>query len=130
MEVLLDTCGILWSVLEPENLSQRAREVLADDNTEVSVSPLSCAEIACLVERGRVELDQHWKPWFNHFIRHNDWQVIDVDLSIIQEAYSLPGDFHRDPADRILTATARVRGLGIITGDSKLIAYPHVETIW
>ena len=130
MEVLLDTCGILWSVLEPENLSQRAREVLADDNTEVSVSPLSCAEIACLVERGRVELDQHWKPWFNHFIRHNDWQVIDVDLSIIQEAYSLPGDFHRDPADRILTATARVRGLGIITGDSKLISYPHVETIW
>lgn len=129
MQVLLDTCGILWSILEPEKLTSRTREVLTQSETEVFVSPLSCAEIACLVERGRIELNQHWKPWFNHFTRLNDWQFIDIDLSIIQEAYSLPGDFHKDPADRILTATARLHGLSIITGDRKLLAYPHVETI-
>jgi len=130
MRILLDTCGILWSVLEPESLSTRAKQVLEDGETEVFVSPLSCAEIACLAERGRIELTQHWKPWFNHFVEENGWQLIDIDLDIIQEAYSLPGDFHQDPADRILTATARRRDLSIVTGDRKLIDYPHVETVW
>ena len=130
MRVLLDTCAILWSVLEPEALTPRARQVLTDRLTQVHVSPLSCAEIACLAERGRIELTQHWKPWYNHFIQLNGWQLIDIDLAIIQEAYSLPGDFHQDPADRILTATARLGGLAIVTGDPRLLAYPHVETVW
>lgn len=130
MQVLLDTCAILWSVLEPKELTPRARQVLTDSQTEVYVSPLSCAEIACLAERGRIELAQHWKPWYNHFIQHNGWQQIDIDLAIVQEAYSLPGDFHQDPADRILTATARLRHLAIVTGDRRLLAYPHVETVW
>ena len=45
------------------------------------ISVISCAEIVCLAERGQIRLDEHWKVWFN--------DVIDIDVDIIQEAYSL-----------------------------------------
>lgn len=130
MRILLDTCAILWGILEPECLGERARQVMSAHDTEVYVSPLSCAEIACLVERGRVALGRHWKPWFNHFVALNAWNLVDIDLRIVQEAYSLPDRFHQDPADRILTATARVHDLALVTGDRKLLDYPHVVTVW
>jgi PIN domain nuclease of toxin-antitoxin system len=59
----------------------------------------------------------------------NGWRIIDISLPIIQDAFALPAPFHADPADRIIAATARTKGLVLITGDAKLISYPFVETI-
>lgn len=129
MKVLLDTCAILWAVFDSSKLSERARSVLTDSATEVFVSPISCAELACLQERGRIELDVHWKTWFDRYLNLNGWQVVDISLPIIQDAFALPSPFHADPADRILTATARTEDMTLITGDSKLINYPFVETL-
>ena len=130
MRVLLDTCCIIWAVAKPDALSDRVRDLLTHEDTEVLVSCLSCAEIACLAERGRIVLDRHWKPWFNHFVELNGWQVADINLEILQEAYSLPEAFHADPVDRVLAATARVGKLTVLTADQKLLAYPHVDTLW
>ncbi|MDD2598097.1 MAG: type II toxin-antitoxin system VapC family toxin [Kiritimatiellae bacterium] len=129
MRVLLDTCAILWAIAMPEKLSEKTIRILEDEETEVFVSPISCAEIACLQERGRIELDRHWKSWFDYYIRLNGWSVIDITLPIIQDAFALPTPFHADPADRIITATARNRSMKLVTGDLKLIAYPFVETM-
>ena len=60
----------------------------------------------------------------------NAWRVADIDLQVVEEAYSLPGEYHRDPADRILAATARLKHLTILTADQKILDYPHVETMW
>ena len=128
MRLLLDTCAILWAVSDPDQLSPRAKKYLVADDTEVLVSPMSCAEICCLVEKKRIRLDRHWKLWFRHYIEKNGWQPVPVDLPIIEESYSLPGDFHSDPVDRILVATARFFDALIITGDQKIIAYPHVRS--
>jgi len=129
MKVLLDTCAIIWAVSMPEKLSEQAIRAMEDKRTEVFVSPISCAEIACLQERGRIELDQHWKNWFDYYLKLNGWIIIDITLPIIQEAFSLPPPFHADPSDRIITATARNRSLKLITGDNKIISYPFVETL-
>ena len=59
----------------------------------------------------------------------NGWQLIDISLEIIQDAFALPAPFHADPADRIIAATARTHGLLLATGDQKLIAYPFLETV-
>jgi PIN domain nuclease of toxin-antitoxin system len=75
-------------------------------------------------------LDQHWKLWFNYYLELNGWQIKDIDLTVIQEAYSLPDSFHPDPVDRIITATARIHDLALLTADSKILSYPHVKTIW
>lgn len=130
MKLLLDTCCIIWAVSDPSSLSGKATDVLEREDSAIFVSPISCAEIACLSERGRIELDQHWKLWFNCYLELNGWQIKDIDLTVIQEAYSLPDSFHSDPVDRIITATARIHDLVLLTADNKILSYPHVKTIW
>lgn len=130
MDVLLDTCAVLWAVSSPEVLSERARAVLQDPDTRPCVSPVSVAEIACGCERGRIELDRHWKTWFRHYLSVNEWACLPMDLEVVEEAYSLPAPFHADPADRLIVAAARIHGLAVVTGDRKILEYPHVETVW
>ena len=129
MKLILDTCAILWAVAAPEKLSSHAREMMSLDSTEVFLSPISSAEIACGVERKRIELDRHWKVWFRYFINLNGWQVIPIDLDIMEEAYSLPESFHQDPADRLIVAAARLNSLTVVTGDRKILDYPHVRAV-
>jgi PIN domain nuclease of toxin-antitoxin system len=130
VNVLLDTCAILWTVSEPERLSDDAKSTLLRKETRVHVSPISCAEIACLAERGRIRTEPHWRTWFDNAIRSNGWRVLDIDLSTVQEAFSLPGVFHADPADRLIVGAARLGQLAVITADRKILGYPHVRTIW
>lgn len=130
MKLVLDTCALLWAVASPKELSARAKKLLQDEATEVFVTPMSCAEIACLVERKKIQIDRHWKLWFRHFVDQNGWEVVPIDLPIIEESYSLPGDFHRDPVDRILVATTRLFDAHILTADQKIRDYPHVRSEW
>ena len=130
MNVLLDTCAVIWAVSEPESLSQTARDVLGAGDTSVFVSPITCAELACLQERNRIAINGHWRTWFSRCLSANNWQVLDITLPVVQEAYSLPETFHRDPADRLLVGTARLHDLVLITADAHILTYPHVKTLW
>jgi PIN domain nuclease of toxin-antitoxin system len=56
--------------------------------------------------------------------------VDEIGLDVVEEAYSLPEPFHRDPADRIIVATARRRDCPVVTADAKIRGYPHVRTLW
>lgn len=130
MKVLLDTCAILWSISLPDQLSTKAKKILTDEASEIFVSPMSCAEIACAVDRKKLVLDQHWKLWFRKYVDINGWTIIPVDLPMIEEAYSLPEDFHRDPVDRILVSTSRLHQALLLTADKKILDYPHVLAEW
>ncbi len=130
MKLLLDTCCIIWAVSEPSSVSENASALLTAEESEIFVSVISVAEIACGVERRRIIVDRHWKKWFRYFIDLNDWQVENISLEIMEEAYSLPDTFHTDPADRIITATARLNNYTILTADRKILAYPHVNSAW
>ena len=57
------------------------------------------------------------------------WTCLPVTADILAEAYSLPQPIHRDPADRILIATARTERLTLVTTDGKIRQYPHVTSI-
>ncbi len=130
MKLLLDTCCIIWAISNSEALSRNVKNLLEKKDAEIFVSPISAAEIACASERGRIELDRHWKQWFRYFIEKNDWTVETIDLKTIEEAYSLPENFHQDPADRIITATARLKNYILLTADKKILDYPHVNAVW
>jgi PIN domain nuclease of toxin-antitoxin system len=54
---------------------------------------------------------------------------IDVDHQIAIEAYKLPGRFHKDPADRLLVATGRLRDLTLVTAAERILAYRSVRTL-
>ena len=130
MTVVLDTCAVVWAVSDPARLPGPATRILQAEDTEVCVSAISCAEIACAAVRGRVVIDRHWRLWFRHYVDLNGWTVLPIDLESVEEAYSLPEPFHRDPADRIIVAAARRLSAPIITADARLLDYPHVRTVW
>lgn len=130
MNILLDTCAVVWCVSDPSRLGPEALTILQAPDTEVSISAITSAEIACLVERGRLTLNRPWANWLRTNVARNQWQVRDVSLDILIEAYSLPGTFHADPADRVLVATARLLDLVLLTPDGKISSYPHVKTRW
>lgn len=130
MKLLLDTCSIIWAVSQPSALSKKASALLTADESEIMVSVISVAELACAAQRERIILDRHWKKWFRHYVELNGWQTETISLEIMEEAYSLPDNFHADPADRIITATARLNQYTILTADKKILAYPHVNSAW
>ena len=130
MDILLDTCAVLWAAGVPSRLSVLATRILEAPDSVVHVSAITAAELACGVDRERIQLTEHWKPWFRRCLDVNGWNCLSLDLDVIEEAYSLPPPFHQDPADRMLVATARLRRLTIVTADEKILGYPHVATAW
>ncbi len=130
MNVILDTCALIWCVSDPDSLAPAAHRVLMAADTRVFVSVISCAEIACLAEAGKITVKPHWRRWFDNAVADNGWSVLDIDLLTVQEAFSLPGDFHRDPADCFITAAARLNRMHVVTADRKILDYPHVQSIW
>ena len=93
-------------------------------------SVISCAEIACAAEGGRIQIDWHWKIWFRYFVELNDWETGPIDLDIMEEAYSLPYQFHQDPVDRIIVAKERIFSCSLLTAHNKFLEYLHVQTAW
>ena len=130
MKLLLDTGCLIWAIAQPDHLSITARKLLTARENQIFFSPISAAEIACACDRGRLVVRPHWKPWLRKHIDANQWQAHPMDLTTVEEAYSLPGAFHADPADRIITATARLHELALLTADKKILAYPHVNAVW
>lgn len=126
--ILLDTCALIWLANEPELLTPPQQKALIS-SSDIAISSISGTEIAYLQETGRLELDRHWKHWFDHFTTSNNIRILDVSYDMLTEAFSLPAPFHRDPCDRIIVGTARHLSLEIITGDRKINDYPFVDTI-
>jgi len=129
MSLLLDTHVLLWAVAAPTQLGKRTRERLLDPGEQLFVSAISSLEIARLASLGQVELASPVQAWCERARRALNATSVVVDEAIAVEAYALPGDFHPDPADRLLVATARVLGLQIVTADKRILAYRAVRSV-
>jgi PIN domain nuclease of toxin-antitoxin system len=70
------------------------------------------------------------REWLAIVSQVDNVRFIPVDNGIAVESESLPGEFHRDPADRMIVATARKLGAILVTMDEKIRNYPHVRTVW
>ncbi|MCK5515528.1 MAG: type II toxin-antitoxin system VapC family toxin [Desulfobulbaceae bacterium] len=130
--ILLDTHVWLWWISHPEKLSEEALLVIqqAVDENGIIISSISTWEIALLVGKGRMELSIDVRDWVRKTEGLPFVRFIPVDNTIFLRSVSLPGDFHPDPADRIITATSMTMGISLLTRDKKIHAYPHVHTIY
>ena len=128
MQLLLDTCALVFFVEDTGELSAEAVRQITARDTQVYVSVVSIAELACGQQRGRIKLARHWKQWWAEALRLNGWECLPVTAEIMAEAGSLPGTIHGDPTDRLLLATARIARMTLVTTDRKLVAYPHIDT--
>ncbi len=128
MSLLLDTHVWIWSQEAPRELGSRARELLVDPQQALYVSPISTLEIARLVAGGTIQLSGTLREWVKDTLEALQGITVPVSHEIAAEAYSLPASFHKDPADRLLAATARRHQLTLITADERLLQYAHVKT--
>ena len=67
--------------------------------------------------------------WFGKALAYPGNRVIELTSEIAIESTELPGEFHRDPADQIIVATARLYDSPLVTSDGKILQYPHVNTV-
>lgn len=83
-----------------------------------------------MVANGRVALSMDVDAWLRAVQQIESVKFIAVDNGIAVKSVELPGKFHKDPADRMIVATARMLAAPIVTADQKIRAYSHVKTIW
>jgi len=126
--VLLDTHIWVWWADEDAQLSDSAKATIAQE-TEVAISAISCWEIAKAAERGALRLDGPLEDWMGAALSEPRIRLIPLTPEIAIESTRLPRPFHRDPADQIIVATARVLGASLLTADRKIRRYPHVSTV-
>jgi PIN domain nuclease of toxin-antitoxin system len=127
--LLLDTCALLWMSSNPTELSRKARAAMADPESALFVSAISAWEIGVKQRRGRLELPDDAARWFPAIIEEFGIEEIAMDGAIALRAAGLEWD-HRDPADRIVVATAMVRGMAVITADTMIAGFPQVVVEW
>jgi len=128
--IVLDTHIWVWWVHGDERLTQAQIEALTAHETDViGISAISCWEVAKLVETGRLELPCSLDEWFEQALSYPGAQLLPLTPEIAAESTRLPGEFHRDPADQIIVATARIYDCPLVTSDDKILKYPHVVTI-
>ncbi len=131
MKFLLDTHVLIWAVDDPGQLSAKCRRLLLDGtNHPLGVSAISLWEIAHKAAAGKLQLSQPVASWIAAAARPPFVVVLPLDEQVAVESAQLPGTFHKDPADRIIVATARIHGLLLLTKDQDIRAYSHVKSLW
>ena len=128
--IILDTHIWLWWNQDSSQLNIFQKEVIDNARTEgIGISAITLIEISRLVNRGRIVLPLPIKDWLTIALAEDGVILMPITTAIAVEAYSLPGDFHKDPADRIIVATARIYDCPVVTIDTLILSYTHVKVI-
>ena len=129
--IVLDMHIWVWWVHGNEQLTQNQFKAIQDNEDDViGVSAISCWEVAKLVEVGRLGLSTPVEKWIEQAMGYPGIRLLDLSPEISIESTRLPGEFHRDPADQIIVATARIYNCPLLTADGRIIEYPYVKTIY
>jgi PIN domain nuclease of toxin-antitoxin system len=128
--IILDThIWVKW-VLDENQLPESIRDKIYEHEPDgLGVSVISCWEVAKLVELERLTFDMDVFDWIEQALIYPGLQLIEFSPRIAVESTQLPGEFHRDPADQIIVATARIHNCPLLTLDKKILDYAHVKLL-
>ena len=132
--IVLDTHALVWWATGDTQLPARVRKLIdreaALPGRQVLVSAISAWEIAMLVERGRIALALDLDEWLQAVESLDGLAMVSVNAQVAVQSATLPGEFHKDPADRMIVALARERNAVLVSADEKIQRYPHVRWAW
>ena len=120
MKLLLDTHIWVWSVMEPTRLSRSILAHLRNPHNEKWLSPVSVWELLNLCAKGRIELNQEPATWVRSVLAAIPFREAPLTFEIAIES-QFTGLRHKDPADRLLAATATILDLTLVTADENLV---------
>lgn len=130
MKLLLDTHVWLWSLLDPQRLSETAKRAVSDSQSELCLSPISTWETMVLARKGRVELRPSPRQWVLDALRRSALTPAPLSHLVSVRSEALEGFGSEDPADRFLVATALEQDMALITADGDMRDYPPLNTVW
>jgi PIN domain nuclease of toxin-antitoxin system len=119
---LLDTHAWIWWIDQDRRLGSStiaALDALPRDDRPF-LCDISLWEVATLVERGRLSLDIPLAEWLEAAAHPRSVRIVPITAAIAAAIADLPDSFHRDPADRVIVATARVMSLPLLSRDSRI----------
>ncbi|MDR1234145.1 MAG: type II toxin-antitoxin system VapC family toxin [Holosporales bacterium] len=125
-DLLLDTHILLWLMNGDQKLTkgnQERIEETVNSGARICLSAISIWEIGMLVSKGRITLSQPVNKWIEQAIEVSSTKIIELSREILLDSCSLSGQFHGDPADRMIVATSRITHIPLITQDEKILPY-------
>jgi PIN domain nuclease of toxin-antitoxin system len=134
LPLLLDTCAAIW-ISEEHPLASEALTAIERSHRNgefIHVSPITAWEIGLLVSRGKLTSPMSPQRWFERLLEAPGVRLADMSPDVLIASSFLPGVPPRDPADRILAATAREYGYRLMTRDTPLLTYArhgHLQTL-
>lgn len=131
--IVLDTHVLVWWVDgETKKLSRKARQALEQHGrrNELLVSSITFFEITTLERRGRLRFKIPASQWLAQVRRLPEYRIEPLSDELAERAGQLGDAFPGDPADRMIGATALLRGVPLVTHDEKLRGVEYLKTIW
>jgi PIN domain nuclease of toxin-antitoxin system len=131
--ILLDTHALVWWVSDPSRIADKARRLVdkaVEVGTPIGVSSISIWEVAMLVDRNRLAFTMSAELWISHVEALPFLTFLPVDNRIAVRSLHMADFPNRDPADRIIAATAIGVDATLVTADAGLRAYAPLKTVW
>lgn len=128
MRYLLDTNAWLRWFHRPQEISAATRQLLNAEQI-VALSPMSIIEVAQKAHKGKLILPLPVDVWVRQSLPAGRVKLLPLSVDVALASYAWPADFHGDPADRIIAATANAHRLILVTSDEKLLARSDLQTL-
>jgi PIN domain nuclease of toxin-antitoxin system len=130
--ILLDTHVLVWAAIEPKRLSRAATSALhrARVSDGLAIAAVSLWELASLFSRRRIESYGTVEASVRLVLQTVGVIVKDLTVEIAVLATQFPDEYPRDPADRLIGATALSEGIALVTQDGQIRNSPLLKTIW
>lgn len=129
--ILVDTHVVVWLAFDQERISRKARTAIDDARKNadgLAISDITLLELATLTRKGRVRLHISLESFLQEV--ESRFVVLPITGRACARAMGLPTAYPKDPADRIIAATALVEGLALMTADRDIRRSRAVQTIW
>ncbi len=129
--ILVDTHVVVWLAFDQARLSTKARAAIDDarqNGDGLAICDITLLELAALFRKGRIRLEISLESFLDEVEAR--FVVFPISGRACARALVLPAAYPKDPADRIIGATALVEGLSLLTADRKIRQAHAVRTIW
>ena len=128
MNLLLDSCTLIWLASEPGRLSTEAAAAIDDPASALHVSHASLWEIVLKHGAGKLSLPDSPRVWWSEQVRRWGLNEIPLTAEVLLAGSELPAH-HKDPFDRVILAQAQIAGLRVVSPDPAFPAY-GIALIW
>ncbi len=129
--ILVDTHVVVWLAFDQDQISRKARSAIDDARKNadgLAISDITLLELATLASKGRIRLDISLESFLQEV--ESRFVILPISGRACARAMGFPASYPKDPADRIIGATALVEGLSLLTADREIRRSRTVQTIW